>query len=211
MSQGIPGDAVVTAGEPLSRARAAVLLLHGRGAAPEDILSLSEELGSTGLAFLAPRAEGGQWYPYSFLEPLERNEAGIHRGFQTIDTLFSLLGGSGIGPERVFLGGFSQGACLALEYAASHARRYGGIFGLSGGLIGPEGTQRSYAGSLAGTPVFIGCSDGDPYIPKGRVVESAKVMEGLGGAVTLRLYPGAPHAVNEDEIEEMQSILRSAQ
>jgi predicted esterase len=198
------------AGEPLSRAKAGVLLLHGRGASPEDILSLSAELELPGLAFLAPRAEGGQWYPYSFLEPLERNEAGIRRGFRVMDALLATLEGSGIDAQRVFLGGFSQGACLALEYAASHARRYGGVFGLSGGLIGPDGTPRNYEGSLAGTPVFIGCSDVDPYIPKGRVEESARVMERLGASVTLRLYPGAPHSVNEEEITEMEEILRSA-
>ena len=116
---------------------------------------------------------------------------------------------AGIPAERVFLGGFSQGACLSLEFAASHARRYAGIIGLSGGLIGPEGTPRDYAGSLQGTPVFLGCSDIDPYIPKDRVIETAGVMEGLGGAVTLRLYTGAPHSVTTDEIDFLKTMVRA--
>ncbi len=201
------GQDYVSAGEPLDKAAAAVILMHGRGASPEDIISLSDVLASPGLAFLAPRAQGGSWYPYSFLEPLPKNEAGIRRAFEAIETLLALCADSGITPERVFLGGFSQGACLSLEYAASHARRYAGVLGLSGGLIGPDGTPREYGGSLEGTPVFVGCSDVDPHIPKARVVETAEVMKRLGGSVTLRLYAGAPHAVNTDEIEFLKKMV----
>ncbi len=199
---------LVTDGLSLSEAKAAVILLHGRGATAEDILSLSEELNSPGLAFLAPQSDGYAWYPNSFLEPLEKNEAGIRRGFEVIDYLLGQCSAAGIPAERVFLGGFSQGACLSLEYAASHARRYAGVLGLSGGLMGPEGTPRDYPGSLAETPVFIGCSDVDPYIPKSRVVETASVMKSLGAEVTLRLYTDAPHSVNDDEIDFLRQLVR---
>jgi predicted esterase len=197
----------LSVGEPLSQAKAAVILVHGRGASPEDILSVADVLESGGLAFLAPRARGGAWYPYSFLEPLEKNAEGIHRGLDAIEALLELCSSEGLQSERVFLGGFSQGACLSLEFAATHARRYAGVFGLSGGLIGPEGTPRAYTGSLKGTPVFLGCSDMDPYIPKERVVETAAVMEKLGGVVTMRLYPGAPHSVNDDEIAFLNKLI----
>lgn len=203
------GSDYVAAGEPLGRAAAAVILMHGRGAAPEDILSLSDILASPGLAFLAPRAQGGAWYPYSFLEPIAKNEAGISRAFDAIGALLALCAESGISAERVFIGGFSQGACLSLEYAASHAQKYAGVLGLSGGLIGPPGTSREYGGSLDGTPVFVGCSDVDPHIPKARVIETAEVMKRLGGAVTMRLYAGAPHAVNTDEIELLKNLVRA--
>ena len=200
---------VVSEGAPLADARAAVILLHGRGASPEDILSLAELLDFEDLALLAPRARGNAWYPYSFLEPLEKNAEGIRRGFDAIEAILDMCSAEGLQSERVFLGGFSQGACLSLEFAASHARRYAGVFGLSGGLIGPEGTPRAYTGSLSGTPVFLGCSDVDPYIPKDRVDETAGVMEKLGGRVTLRIYPGAPHSVNSDEIDFLKSMVRA--
>lgn len=199
----------VSIGEPLSLAKAAVILVHGRGASPEDILSLADVLESGDLAFLAPRARGGSWYPYSFLEPLEKNSEGIHAGLDAIEALLDLCSSEGLQSERVFLGGFSQGACLSLEFAATHAQRYAGVFGLSGGLIGPPGTPRAYTGSLKGTPVFLGCSDVDPHIPKDRVAETAQVMEKLGGSVTMRLYPGAPHSVNDDEIAFLNKLIRT--
>ena len=199
---------VARAGLPLAEAKAAVILLHGRGATAEDILSLSEELDAGRLAFLAPQSDGYAWYPNSFLEPLAKNESGIRRAFEVIDYLLAQCAAAGIPAERVFVGGFSQGACLSLEYAASHAQRYAGVLGLSGGLIGPDGTPRDYPGSLEGTPVFLGCSDVDPYIPKSRVIETASVLKALGGDVTLRFYTDAPHSVNEDEIEILRHLVR---
>lgn len=204
------GQPVRTAGAPLDGARAAVVMIHGRGATAESILTLAPELEMPRVAFLAPQAAGGTWYPYSFLAPIERNEPGITSGLHAITRLLDHVESSGIAPERTMLLGFSQGACLATEYVARHARRYAGLASLSGGLIGPDETPRDYAGSLDGTPVFLGCSDVDAHVPAVRVRESADVLRALGGAVTMRLYPGMGHLVNEDEIEHVRAMLATA-
>jgi predicted esterase len=201
------GQPVRTAGAPLAGARAAVVMVHGRGASAESILTLAPALAAEGVAFLAPQAQGGTWYPFGFMSPMERNEPGITSGMQAIARALDLAAAAGIPAERTLLLGFSQGACLATEYAARHARRYGGIVGFSGGLIGPDGTPRDYAGTLDGTPVFLGCSDVDGHIPAARVRESAAVLERLGGTVDMRLYPGMGHLVNDDEIEAARAIL----
>ena len=143
--------------------------MHGRGASAEDVLSLAAEFGTTDVAYLAPQAAGRTWYPYSFLSPTQDNEPGISSGLRVLAALVDGLAGQQIPPARIALLGFSQGACLSLEFAARHARRYAAVVGLSGGLIGPPGTPRNYPGSLDGTPVFLGCSDIDPHIPLERV------------------------------------------
>jgi predicted esterase len=201
------GQRVVTAGAPLEGAKGAVVMVHGRGASPESILTLAPALNRPGFAYLAPAAAGGAWYPNGFMAPIPSNEPGITSGMRAIDDVLAIVRASGIPPERTVLLGFSQGACLSLEYAARNARRYGGVATLSGGLIGPDGTPRDYAGSLDGTPVFLGCSDVDFHIPRERVEFSAQVIGGLGGDVTLRLYPGMGHLVSEDEIAHVQAIL----
>jgi predicted esterase len=198
---------VAEAGAPLRRAKAAVVLVHGRGAEAEGMLSLAEAFTQPDLAYLAPQAAGRSWYPHSFLAPIARNEPFLSSALQVLDGLVERLGGEGFPPARVVLLGFSQGACLALEYAARHAQRYGGVVGLSGGLIGPEDTPRDYAGSLAGTPVFLGCGDVDPHIPLARVRETARVLGRLGGAVAERIYPGMGHGINEDEIRRVRGLL----
>ncbi len=203
------GQPVLTAGEPLDRAHAAMILIHGRGASAEDILMLAGEFDGTGFAFLAPQAAGHTWYPNSFLAPIPSNEPGLSSGLAAIAALLKRVGGAGIAPERTILLGFSQGACLALEFAARNARRYGGVAGLSGGLIGPDGAPRDYPGSLDGTPVFLGCSDVDPHIPAARVRESAAILRRLGGEVTDRLYPGMGHTVNRDEIAAVQGLMEA--
>lgn len=201
------GGRVLVAGEELAKARGAVVLVHGRGGSAEDLLALTREWQTAGLALLAPQAAGHTWYPYSFLAPLAQNEPGLSSGLATIGALVARAEAAGVPPERVVLLGFSQGACLASEYVARNARRYGGLVVLSGGLIGPDGTPRDYPGSLDGTPVFLGCSDVDAHIPKARVLESATVLRALGGAVEARLYPGMGHTVNQDEIAYVQGIL----
>lgn len=201
------GQPVLTAGEGLDRATAAVILVHGRGGTADGILSLAGELARPGFAFLAPQAAGHSWYPLSFLAPIERNEPYLSSALDALAAVAARAAGVGIPSERTILLGFSQGACLALEFAAGHARRYGGLAGLSGGLIGPEGTPRDYSGSLAGTPVFLGCSDVDPHIPRERVLESGRVLQRLGGQVTLRLYPGLGHTVNQDELDQVRSMM----
>lgn len=210
------GLLVETAGVPLDAARAALVLLHGRGGDARGILALASEVeridpGSmAGFAVVAPRAAGHQWYPDRFMAPLENNAEGLASALAVVAALLDRIGEAGIPPERLVLGGFSQGACLALEFAARDARRRGGVVGLSGGLIGPPGTPRDYPGSMGGTPVFLGCSDADPHIPVERVHETAEVMERLGATVTERIYPGMGHTVNRDELSAVGGILRAA-
>jgi predicted esterase len=206
-SQPDAGQPVLTAGESLERATAALILVHGRGGTAEGMMSLVGELTRPWFAFLAPQAEDNTWYPLSFLAPIERNEPYLSGALDALANLLEHLAEAGIPAERTILLGFSQGACLALEFAARNARRYGGLVGLSGGLIGPEGTPRDYPGSLEGTPVFLGCSDVDPHIPRERVVESGWALERLGGHVTVRLYPGMGHTVNQDELDHVRSMM----
>lgn len=201
------GQPIVSAGSPLHRAKATVVMVHGRGADAEGMLSLAEGFAQPDLAFLAPQAAGRSWYPHSFLAPIERNEPFLSSALGMLDGLLDQLGAAGVAPERVVLLGFSQGACLALEYAARWARRFGGLVGLSGGLIGPEGTPRDYAGDLGGTPVFLGCSDVDPHIPLARVRETARVLGRLRGSVAERIYPGMGHGINDDEVKHVRDLL----
>jgi len=184
-----------------------MIMIHGRGASAEDILSLTTELPQPGFVFLAPQAAGNTWYSNSFLEPIASNEPGISSGHAIIASLLDQLAKVGISAERTILLGFSQGACLSLEYVARNAHRYGAVVGLSGGLIGPDDTPRDYPGSLAGTPVFLGCSDIDPHIPKERVLLSAEVLQRLDANVTTRLYPHMGHTVNRDELRTVQAMM----
>ncbi len=188
-------------GKPLDEARAAMILLHGRGATAEDILLLAHELDHPDFAYLAPQAAGYTWYPNSFLAPIPQNEPGISSGIALIGQLVDETIAAGVPQERIVIAGFSQGACLGLEYVARNAGRFGGVLGFSGGLIGPDGTPRDYQGSLDGTPVFLGCSDVDFHIPKQRVEDTAAVLGDLGAAVTMRFYPGMGHTVIQDEID----------
>ena len=208
------GQPVLTSGEPVEHARAAMLMVHGRGATAQDILSLADQLNQPGFAYLAPQAAGNTWYPNRFLVPLAENEPWLSSALSFVGDVFAQIIKAGIPSERIMLLGFSQGACLTLEFAARNAKRYGGIVGLSGALIGPDDTPRDYAGSLAGTPVFLGCSDVDFHVPKERVNESAEVLKRIGGEVTKRLYPNHDHSVNQDEIEfvsgMMQVLLRGS-
>jgi len=201
------GQPVLAAGRPLADADAAMVLVHGRGGSAEDILGLAADLDRPELAYLAPQAAGHSWYPYSFLAPLEQNEPGLSSALDQLGALVAHLEHAGIPAERIVLLGFSQGACLSLEFAARNAKRYGGVVALSGGLIGPPGTPRDYSGTFNGTPVFLGCSDRDPHIPKDRVDESAKVFERMGATVTERIYPWMGHTVNEDELDFVRGLL----
>jgi predicted esterase len=198
---------LVWAGLPPGEASAAVVMVHGRGATAESILELRQEFSRPGLAYVAPQAAGYSWYPYSFLVPMEENEPGLSSGLARLGETLAELEAAGIPPERTVLLGFSQGACLTLEFAVRNARRYGGVVALSGGLIGPPGTPRQYQGSFAGTPVFLGCSDRDPHIPRERVAETAEVMGAMGAEVTERIYPAMGHTVNADEMEHVRRIV----
>ncbi|MEJ2750182.1 MAG: alpha/beta fold hydrolase, partial [Anaerolineae bacterium] len=187
---------LLTAGTPLEQAAAAMIMVHGRGAPAASILTLADEFGQPDFAYLAPQAANNTWYPYSFLAPIPQNEPGISSGIAAIAAALEQIKVAEIPVAKTILLGFSQGACLALEFAARHAQRFGGVVGLSGGLIGPDDTPRDYDGSLAGTPIFLGCSDVDFHIPKERVEHSAQVLRTLGGDVTMRLYSGMGHTVN---------------
>jgi len=186
-----------------------MIMLHGRGATAQDILTLTADLHWPGFIYLAPHAAGNTWYPNSFLAPIASNEPALSSGLAVITSLLDQLAQVGIPAERTIILGFSQGACLLLEYIARNTRRYGGVAGLSGGLIGPDDTPRDYPGSLAGTPIFLGCGDMDPHIPKERVELSAQVLRQLGGNVTTRLYPHMDHTVNQDELHFVQDMMAS--
>jgi len=198
---------MVRAGAPAHRARAAMILVHGRGASAESMLSLADVFAQPDFAYLAPQATRGTWYPYSFLAPLEDNEPWLSSALQTIADALGSLEQDGFAAERVAILGFSQGGCLALEYVARHARRYGAVEGLSAGLIGPEGTPRDYAGSLAGTPMFLGCSDTDAHIPLARVRESSRVLGALGAQLRETIYPGMGHTISDDEIARVRGLM----
>lgn len=200
------GQRVLEAGEPLQSARAAMVMLHGRGATAEDILTIASEVQAPGWAFLAPQAQGNTWYPNPFTAPLESNEPHLTAALDSVTRLVERVEAR-IPAQRIVLLGFSQGACLALEWSARHARRYGSIIGLSGGLIGPEGTPRDYPGGFDATPVFLGCSDIDPHIPMQRVVESGEVLKRMGGEVTVRFYPGMGHLVGVEEINTIRELM----
>ena len=201
------GQPVLMAGEPVSQAHAALLMVHGRGARAEDILTLADQLAQPGFAFIAPQAAENTWYPNRFLAPLSSNEPWLSSALGILGGVLTQIANAGIPPERTILLGFSQGACLTLEFAARNARRYGGVVGLSGGLIGPDNVQRNYTGSLDGTPVFLGCSDVDFHVPKDRVQHAADVLQRMGGDLTKRLYPNMEHTVNQDEIDFVRGMM----
>ena len=197
---------ILRAGEPLERATAAMILAHGRGASAADILTVAEEVDPGGFAYLAPQAAGNTWYPYPFTAPFEKNEPWLSSALGRLGEVLATVERT-IPTERIIMLGFSQGACLTLEFVARNAKRYGGVAGLTGGLIGPDGTPRDYQGSLDGTPVFLGCSDVDPHIPTRRVEEAAEVLTRLGGEVEFKFYPGMGHTVNEDELSHVKELM----
>jgi predicted esterase len=201
------GQPVLRAGVPVSEARAAVIMIHGRGAGPRNILDLVPLIGHPRAAYVAPGANGGTWYPKSFLSPIPENEPGISSGIAVIHGLIEEIVSSGVPAERIVLLGFSQGACLTCTAVQRRPTRYGGMIAFSGGLIGPPGTTWDQQGSFESTPVFFGCSDVDPHVPEPRVRESAAVYERMGASVTTRIYPGMGHLVNDDEVSFARDLL----
>lgn len=202
------GQPMLQAGTPLEQAQAAVILIHGRGATASDILELATLLPQSGIAFLAPQAAANNWYPNRFIAPTASNEPWLSSALKTIANQLERVNQAGIPPERTLLLGFSQGACLVLEFAARRPQRYGGVAGLSGALIGaPEEPRPESPGALQGTPVFIGCGQEDPFIPAERVRFSADHLRGIGATVTTRFYPGGEHRVYSDEIEILKEMV----
>lgn len=202
------GQVVLAAGTPLAEAKAAMIMIHGRGANAQSILGLAGEFEAEGFAYLAPQAATGTWYPQRFLVETRLNEPWLSSALGAVDALVQQVIAAGIPAEKLILLGFSQGACLTLEYAARHGKRYGGLVGLSGGLIGADGEPRKDSGSLAGTPVFMGCSDVDPHVPVARLTSTESILKGLGGKVTLKIYMGMGHTVNTDEVEAVNTLMR---
>ena len=201
------GQPVVEAGVALGQAPAAVIMVHGRNAGPANILDLAARFERPNLTYLAPTASGGTWYPFSFMADIASNEPGISSGIAVLSALVTRIENAGIPKSRIVLAGFSQGACLTSEFAIRHASRFGGVLVFTGGAIGPEGTTWGSAGGFDGTPVFIGCSDRDAHVPESRARETADVFRRLGAEVTLRIYPGMGHLVNDDEIAFARAVL----
>lgn len=201
-----------TAGKPLEEASKVMIMVHGRGGSARDILSLAEYIDDKEFAFVAPEAQGNTWYPYSFLRPLEENEPYLSSALDVLASLRARLQSDfNFKLPQIYWLGFSQGACLTLEFVARNATEYGGVFGLSGGLIGPPNLIRNYEGSLVNTPVFLGCSDIDPHIPKERVLESESIFRDMGANVTAKLYPNFPHSINEDELNVVNLLIAESQ
>lgn len=198
------------AGADLEDASAAMILVHGRGARAQGMLGLANEVGRDDVAYFAPQAQRGTWYPNAFLAELEANQPHLDSALSLLDDVVESVtsdDGGSVPLERTILLGFSQGGCLATEYAGRNADRYGGVVALSGGLIGPEGTPREYDGSMEGTPVFVGCGDQDQHIPVDRVEETARVFEELEADVEKRIYEGVGHTVLEDELEYVRELV----
>ena len=201
------GQPVIEAGVPLGQAPGTVIMVHGRNAGPANILDLVPRLARPNLTYLAPAAANRTWYPHTFMTDITGNEPGLSSGLGVLESLLARTQAAGIPRSRVVLLGFSQGACLVAEFAVRHASRFGGIVIFSGGVIGPPGTRWDDSGRLDGTPAFLGCSDQDSHVPESRVSESTELFRRMGADVTMRIYPGMGHLVNDDEIAFVQELL----
>lgn len=191
---------VITAGKPLADAKKVLIMIHGRGGSAQDILTLAAHLNTKEYALLAPQATNNTWYPTSFLAAPAVNEPWLSSAVDMIDQVVADVVAAGISKEQIYFLGFSQGACLALEYVTRHATRYGGVVAFTGGLIGDRIYPEKYAGNFEGTPVFIGTSDPDPHVPVGRVHETTTVMSSLNAVVTEKVYPHMGHTITHEEI-----------
>lgn len=200
---------VLTAGKPLEEAKKVLIMIHGRGGSAEDILSLAEYLNVKEYALLALQAKGNSWYPYSFLASPAQNEPWLSLALDDLKALTADVEALGILPEQVYFLGFSQGACLTLEFVTRNARRYGGVVAFTGGLIGDRVYTERYAGDFAGTPVFIGTGDPDPHVPLERVMESKKILEGMNAELTVKVYKGRGHTISQDELNEANRLILS--
>jgi predicted esterase len=200
-------QSIVTAGAPLGESDAAVIMVHGRNAGPQNILDLVARLDRPSWTYLAPAAANRTWYPFSFMAPIEQNEPWLSSALEVLKQMVADVNARGIPTDRLVILGFSQGACLTAEFAVRHPDRYGGIIVFSGGLVGPPGTTWSGEGRFDRTPVFLGCSDIDPHVPKSRVDESTAVFVRMGAEVTERIYHRMGHLVNDDEIAFARGVL----
>ncbi|WP_343670687.1 dienelactone hydrolase family protein [Chitinophaga sp.] len=198
---------IVTAGVPLAQAKKALIMIHGRGAGAQDIISLATYLNVGDYALIAPQASGHTWYPYSFMAPVAQNEPGLSSAITVLESIVADVIAAGIPASNIYFLGFSQGACLTLEYVTRHAQQYGGVVAFTGGLIGASLDLSNYKGDFAGTPVFIGSSDPDMHVPVTRVRESEAIMQKMGADITVKVYPGMGHTVSQDEVETANAVV----
>lgn len=204
---------VLHLGSDVREASLAVVLLHGRGGSAEDILGLASAFDLPGIAYFAPQAAGHTWYPLSFMAPREANEPYLSSALAKVDAVIRSIEQAGLERNRIVVAGFSQGACLATEFVASHPARYGGLIAFTGGLIGAPGTLKSgpvTGTELAGTPALLSSGDPDPHVPWQRVEESAAILRSMGAAVTTKRYPGRPHTITPEELAAARSLLAAA-
>lgn len=199
----------VWAGQPRAQAKRVLIMTHGRGASAQSILSLAAELEVEDFALAAPQATGNTWYPYSFLAPEIQNEPGLSSALQVLGQLVEDIKREGFGSQQIYLLGFSQGACLTAEFVARNAQQLGGVFILSGGVIGDSIKPERYLGDFGRTPIFLGCSDVDSHVPLHRVQDSTQLFKKLGANVTEKIYPNAPHSIFQDEINHINQILNN--
>jgi len=198
---------VLEHGASLSRAKAAMIMIHGRGATAKGMLPMADQFAQPDFHYLAPQAQNHTWYPYSFLEPQKKNQPGLSSGLQLIYDLLDTITKEGVPKQKIILLGFSQGACLVTEFAARHPQKLGGVVALSGGLIGPTISMDNYSGEMDQTPVFIGCSDDDPYVPNERLDETSAVFEKLNADLNKQIYKGMGHTINEEEIKTVRGMM----
>ncbi|MFY7730817.1 MAG: alpha/beta hydrolase [Flavobacterium sp.] len=197
----------IITGAPLTQDSKVLIMVHGRGASAQDILSVANYLNVKDFTLIAPQAEGHIWYPLSFLAPTNNNEPHLSTALQTLDETVKHVLSEGVTAANIYFLGFSQGACLTSEYTTRNATRYGGIVIYTGGLIGDVVNTANYKGDFAGTPVFIGTSNPDFHVPVTRVEETVKVMEKMGANVTLKIYDGMPHTISQDEIDTTNQLM----
>jgi len=200
-------ESPLVAGVPLAEARLALILVHGRGGSADGMLPIARAARADEAALIAPRALDGSWYPNRFLSPMETNEPYLSSALASLERAIEDVVAAGINHDRIVLVGFSQGACLSLEYAARNGRRYGGVAALAGALIGDDRDTRRDAGDLAGTPILLACGDADAHIPETRVRASATLLGHRGAAVDLRIYPGVEHTVVADQLSALRAMI----
>ena len=198
---------VITAGKAIDQADKVLIMIHGRGGSAQDILSLAAHLNTKDYALLAPQATNNTWYPTSFLAAPAINEPWLSSAIQVVDEVVNDVLAQGISKENIFFLGFSQGACLTLEYVTRNASKYGGVVAFTGGLIGDKIYAENYSGDFAGTPVFIGTSNPDPHVPVSRVNETTVILQAMGADVTEKVYQNMGHTISHDEIEKANTLV----
>jgi phospholipase/carboxylesterase len=197
----------ITAGTPLANAKGALVLLHGRGGTAQNIISLAGEFNLTDMAIIAPQATNNSWYPYSFMSPVADNQPALDSALAVISDTVKDIIAAGISPANIYFAGFSQGACLTVEYIARNAQQYGGAIAFTGGLIGRELETANYKGDFAGTPILLSTGNPDPHVPVTRVEESAEILKSLGAKATVKVFDGRPHTIIQQEIDLANQLI----